>query len=138
METSPTQNHQPSLLTPRSKAVPGIPIFTLRLGALSGLRPSAPEVAAIVAAYAPSFSLTPCDGYFRGAADPGWTITLAMDDHASVAGLADAVRTQFRQDGVGIEAYGRYLRCHANLPTRDLIAAMNELARGLVLTHASA
>jgi hypothetical protein len=138
METSPTKDHPPGLLTPRSKTVPGLPIFTLRLGAASGLRPSAPEVAALVAAYAPSFSLTPCDGYFRGTADPGWTISLAMDDHVAIAGIAEALRTHFGQDGVGIEAYGRYLRGHANLPTRDLIASMDDLAHRSAPTRASA
>lgn len=92
---------------------PGLPIYTLRLGSVQGLRPAESVVAELVGSYVPSFSLTQCDGYFRGEIDPGWSIMVAHDQPEEIAGLAEALRQHFTQEGVGIEAHGRYLRCHA-------------------------
>jgi len=87
-------------------------VFTLRLGARDGQR--IPEVAVaneIRAAGADAFSLMVCEGWFRGVRDPGWSIMLAHDDHHWVARVAERLRIVFEQEGVGIEAFGRYLRC---------------------------
>jgi hypothetical protein len=100
-----------SVLTPPS--LPGLPIYTLRLGALNGSRPAQSEVAVLVGSHAQSFSLTPCDGFFGGVFDPGWSIMVAHEEHEKIAGLAEALRQRFAQEGIGIEAYGRYLRCRA-------------------------
>ncbi len=61
-----------------------------------------------------SFSLTETKGWFNGVADPGWTIRIATDDTALVADLAEALRVGFGQEGVGAEAFGRYLRCRGD------------------------
>ena len=108
----------------------GLAIFTLRIGAIKGERPSKEEMSSIVGALVPSFSLTPCEGFFRGCPDPGWAVTVAVNDHALIADLAERLRHHFRQDGVGIEAYGRYIRCHSNRRQGELRAELDGIAHG--------
>jgi hypothetical protein len=100
--------------TPHSDLRPGLPLYTFRLGSRAGQRPPAHQVAAVAAAFTPSFSLAASEGWFRGEADPGWALTVAHDDHETMARLAEALRANFAQEGVGIEAFGRYLRCRAD------------------------
>jgi hypothetical protein len=100
--------------TPSDRHLPGLPIFTLRLGAVKGKRPVKATVAGLIGRHVRSFSLTPCDGYFQGAPDPGWAIMVAHADHETIATLAEALRVRFAQEGIGVEAYGRYLRCRAD------------------------
>lgn len=104
------------------------PVFTLRVGADRGVRPPWEQVAAIVGAVAPSFSLAPTEGFFRGCPDPGWAVTLAVNDHALVAALAENLRRHLKQEGVGVEAYGRYLRCHAGRCEGELCSELEVLA----------
>ena len=111
---------------------PGLPVFTLRLGSVAGGRPPAQDVADLLVAAVPSFSLTPCEGFFQGRPDPGWAVTLAVPDPAVVAGLAEILRHHFAQEGVGVEAYGRYLRCHAGCGAAALLAEIQGLAHGLL------
>lgn len=111
---------------------PGLPVFTLRLGSVAGVRPPAQDVADLLAAVVHSFSLTPCEGFFQGRPDPGWAVTLAVPDPAVVAGLAETLRRHFAQEGVGMEAYGRYLRCHAGCGAPALLAEIQGLAHGLL------
>lgn len=110
--------------------LPGTPIYTLRLGSVLGLRPTELETAALVGSHVQSFSLTLCDGYFRGAADPGWSIMVAHDDHEKIAALAEALRLKFTQEGIGVEAYGRYLRCRADHGATALAAELWGLRYG--------
>jgi hypothetical protein len=102
------------MATPHSDLRPGLPLYTFRLGAKAGQRPPANEVAALAGSFTPSFSLTPSEGWFRGEADPGWALTVAHEDHETMARLAEALRVTFAQEGIGIEAFGRYLRCRAD------------------------
>lgn len=114
----------------------GLPIYTLRLGAVAGARPAAAAVAALVGAAVPSFSLTPCEGFFRGAADPGWAIMVAHADHGVIARLAEDLRCHFVQEGVGIEAHGRYLRCRADRGPALLASELWGLASGFFPAYA--
>lgn len=122
-------SHSPSRESHRTPEV-GLAVFTLRLGAIDGARPSKEEVACVVGGLASSFSLAPCEGFFRGCPDPGWAVTLAVNDHALIADLAENLRRCFRQDGVGIEAYGRYIRCHSSRRQGELRAELDGIAHG--------
>jgi len=91
------------------------PIFTLRLGARNLVRiPEAELLSVIQEAGFDAFSLAEAKGWFRGESGPGWSITIAHSDFPRIATLADKLRHAFQQEGVGIEAFGRYLRCRAD------------------------
>jgi hypothetical protein len=108
----------------RAAPRPGLPAYVLRLGAVGGVRPARADVAVVVGAVVPSFSLTPCEGYSRGAYDPGWVIVVAHEAPELIASLAETLRARFAQEGVGIEAHGRYLRCRADHGPSDLAAEL--------------
>ncbi len=116
--------------TPCSDFRPGLPLYTFRLGSRAGQRPPVHEVAAVVGAVTPSFTLTPGEGWFRGEVDPGWAITVAHADHETMARLADALRAIFEQEGIGIEAFGRYLSCRADRGPELLAAELWGLRYG--------
>lgn len=91
------------------------PFFTLHLGAFQASRVPEDVVEALIRERGvESFSLTETKGWFKGVADPGWAIKIATDDTALIADLAEALRVSFGQEGVGVEAFGRYLRCRAD------------------------
>jgi len=110
--------------------LPGLPIYTLRLGSVNGARPAESLVVSLVSSHVQSFSLTHCGGFFRGESDPGWAIVVAHDDHEKIAALAEALRLHFSQEGIGIEAYGRYLRCRVDHGAADLAAELWGLKYG--------
>ena len=84
-----------------------LPIYTLRLGSVAGVRPDEARVTGLVCQHVQSFSLTAWNGYFKGRSDPGWAISVAHFDHLHVAKIAERMRAEFNQEGVGIGAFGR-------------------------------
>lgn len=119
----------------RTRTKPGRTVFTLRLGSVHGVRPSCTEVGDTVSAFTGSFSLTASDGFFQGLADPGWAITVATDDLTAVVAMAATLRLRFDQEGIGIEAFGRYLRSHAGQAPGELLAEVQGLASGLTAAY---
>lgn len=98
-------------------------VFTLRLGAEGGKRPDELVVVKLIQeAGVQSFSLSPCEGWFRGERDPGWAIMIGSERIGEVVGVAERLRAGFRQEGVGIEVLGRYLRVRENYGP-ELVAA---------------
>jgi hypothetical protein len=86
-------------------------VFTLRLGAEEGKRPDEFVVVKLIReSGVESFSLSPCEGWFRGEGDPGWAIMIGSERIDEVVRVAEVLRAGFRQEGVGIEVLGRYLR----------------------------
>ena len=53
-----------------------------------------------------------------------------MADHEKIAALAEALRLKFTQEGIGVEAYGRYLRCRADHGATALAAELWGLRYG--------
>ena len=108
-------------------------VYTLRLGAVNGERPNGSAVAAVVVrAGIESFSIGSVEGWFRGLADPGWAITVAHSDDQLLVNLAESLRLEFRQEGVGLEVFGRYLRCRADHGPAALLVDVCGLRRALV------
>ena len=92
------------------------------------MRPAEDAVVAIIRRCGfESFSLTPSDGWFRGQRDRGWVIMVALDHLGAVAGLAEELRACFAQDGVGVEAFGHYLRCRDDYGCAQLSVALAHL-----------
>lgn len=107
------------------------PVFTIRLGAMSGKRVEKEVLIKWIRdAGEEAFSLTECEGYFRGERDPGWAIMIAHNDPERVAQLAETLRRAFQQEGVGMEAFGRYLRCREDHGPAELAAEMWGLQHG--------
>jgi hypothetical protein len=91
------------------------PIFRLHLGSVGTTRVPKKVVGKLIqSAEVHSFSLCESNGWFRGEADPGWVISVADHDTNKVARLAESLRASFNQEGVGVEGFGRYLRCKAD------------------------
>jgi hypothetical protein len=100
------------------------------------MRPAEDAVVAVIRQTGlESFSLTPSDGWFRGHRDRGWVITVALEQLDTVAGLAEALRAAFEQDGVGVEAFGHYLRCRAGHGSAQMVAELAHLRSGSRLRH---
>jgi len=99
-------------------------LFSLYLGALDGVRLEADQVSAVVGRSFDSFTLIPGEGRFRGTHDPGWGIRIATNALPQLVELAAALRREFRQDGVGIEAGGHYFRCTAETRPAKLAAEL--------------
>jgi hypothetical protein len=57
-------------------------------------------------------------------------VTIASHDLERIATLAEVLRARFQQEGVGIEAYGRYLQAHAGQTPGELLAELLALAHG--------
>lgn len=124
----PTETMNPA---PTSSSIPVV--YTLRLGAVNGERPNDSTVAAVVVrAGIESFSLGSVEGWFRGLVDPGWAITVAHSDDQLVVNLAESLRLEFRQEGVGLEVFGRYLRCRADHGPAALLVDVCGLRRSVV------
>ncbi len=104
-----------------------LPLVTLHLGARSGERIPAAEVAAFVAGRFESFTLQETQGWFRDTPDPGWAIAIASSDLDSIAALATALRDHFAQQSIGVHASGHYLRHPAGRDASALAAALRRL-----------
>ena len=68
------------------------------------------NVVKIVAGRIESFTITDALGYFRGMPEQTLVITIAHDDYELVETIADELRVQLRQDGIGLECEGMYYR----------------------------
>jgi len=120
---------------PSPASFSSLPIYTLWLGSVAGLRQDEGRVTGLVCQHVQSFSLTACNGYFQGQSDPGWAISVAHFDHLHVARLAERLRTEFDQEGVGIEAFGRYLRCRADHGSEAVAAELWALRYGFYAAY---
>jgi len=65
-----------------------------------------------------SFTMIDTEGFYRGQYEPAWLIKLTAEDIFLVVNIAEKIRSQLKQEGVGIELDGHYFRCTAtNAPS---------------------
>ena len=102
-----------------------VKLFTLYLVSLNGQAPTIESVTAMVGRRFESFTLTEAHGVFRGVQERMWLIHIAADRAEAVLQLAAELREQWKQDGVGIELAGSYLRVTAETDLRELTEALD-------------
>jgi hypothetical protein len=100
-------------------------LFTLYLGSLNGQAPTIESITAMVGRRFESFTLMEAHGVFRGASERMWLVRIATDGAEKILLLASELREQWKQDGVGIELAGSYLRVTAETDLRELTEALD-------------
>lgn len=86
-------------------------IFTLYLGLDRRLDEELNrEISDIVSEYSGSFTLTQAFGHFKGEQEQTILVQLGADHNGTASRCAEALRSHFKQDGVGLVAQERYRR----------------------------
>jgi hypothetical protein len=90
-------------------------VFTLYLGLDKKLDEKLNlEISSIVSDYSESFTLTQAFGHFKGEQEHTIMVQLGADHSGIAYQCAEALRSHFKQDGVGVVAQESYKRVVAN------------------------